>query len=364
VVFGKATGTAIELSSIAGGTGGFVIINGQCKYDGMGFTVSSAGDINGDGLADLIVGASGSATATGASVGRSFVVFGKTATGAIDLSAVAAGIGGFVINGQCEWDTSGVVSSAGDVNGDGLADLIVGAPFHDPSGRSNAGSSYVIFGGTTGVFEQTAVDWLGTDGADMQSDNGIASTLVAGAGQDMLTADAASVLYGGAGHDSFWINQAMITALQSPMGSGGNVDQLARIDGGSGTDQINLNGAGLTLDLTLVANQAASNPDGGSRIDSVEIFNITGVGNNTLKLTAKDVLELGSAKLFNPASSRQQLQVLGNKGDTLDLADSTGTSGWVKENKPIYIGYAGPSNVWNHKDSLATVYVSADVSVI
>jgi hypothetical protein len=365
VVFGKATGTAIELSSIAGGTGGFVIINGQCKYDGMGNTVSSAGDINGDGLADLIVGAMGSATATGASVGRSFVVFGKTATGAIDLSAVAAGIGGFVINGQCEWDTSGVVSSAGDVNGDGLADLIVGAPFHDPSGRINAGSSYVIFGGTTGVFEQTAVDWLGTDGADMQTDNGIASTLVAGAGYDILTATAASVLYGGADWDKFKIDQAMITALQSPMGSGGNVDQLARIDGGSGRDTISLTGAALTFDLTLVANQAASNPDGGSRIDNVEVFDITGFyANNTLKLTSKDVLELGSAKLFDPASSRQQLMVLGDKGDTVDLADGTGTSGWTKESKTVTHGGAGMQQVWNHKDSLATLYISFDLKVI
>jgi hypothetical protein len=54
---------------------------------------------------------------------------------AIDLSAIAAGVGGFVINGQCAYDYSGEsVSSAGDVNGDGLADLIVGANGSDPAG--------------------------------------------------------------------------------------------------------------------------------------------------------------------------------------------------------------------------------------
>jgi hypothetical protein len=54
---------------------------------------------------------------------------------AVDLSAIAAGIGGFVINGQCAYDYSGVsVSAAGDVNGDGLADLIVGAFWSDPAG--------------------------------------------------------------------------------------------------------------------------------------------------------------------------------------------------------------------------------------
>jgi hypothetical protein len=48
-------------------------------------------------------------------------------------------------------DRSGYsVSSAGDVNGDGLDDLIVGATYADPSGKSNAGKSYVVFGKADG----------------------------------------------------------------------------------------------------------------------------------------------------------------------------------------------------------------------
>jgi hypothetical protein len=362
VVFGKTGGTAINLSAVAAGTGGFVI-NGQCKNDYSGNSVSSAGDVNGDGLADLIVGASASDPASRDNAGRSYVVFGKTGGTAINLSAVAAGVGGFVINGQCELDYLGQsVSSAGDVNGDGLADLIVGAYGSDLASGELAGRSYVIFGSTSNTFMPSTHAQMGTAGNDILSDGGEARTLVAGAGDDSLTATAASVLYGGAGRDVFTIDSTMVTALQSPMGSGLNWYGLARIDGGSGIDKIVLSGAGLTFDLTQVANQAASNPNGGSRIDSVEIFDITGTGNNTLKLTSKDVLELGSAKLFTTTALRQQLLVMGNAGDTVDLADGTGTTGWSKAGSNATIETLS-YQVWNHT-SLATLYVQTGLVVL
>jgi hypothetical protein len=287
------------------------------------------------------------------------VVFGKSTGTAMDLSAVAGGSGGFVINGDSTSYFSGrSVSAAGDVNGDGLADLIVGAP----AANSNGGRSYVIFGNTSGAFWQTAVDWMGTDGADTQSDGGVAKTLVAGAGDDVLTATAASVLYGGAGKDAFNIDQAMITALQSPLGSGGNTTQLARIDGGSGLDTLALTGSGLTLDLTQVANQAASNPDGGSRLDSVETIDLTGAGDNALKLQLRDVLDMGSANLFQ-TTGRQQLMVKGNAGDSVDLADGTGTSGWTKSSTAVVLESTS-YDVWNHQTSLASLYVQNSVAVL
>jgi hypothetical protein len=149
VVFGKKDNTrAIELSDIATGTstGGFVI-NGESAGDYSGRSVSNAGDVNGDGLDDLIVGAYGVDDSSGKShKGKSYVVFGKNNnTNVVELSDIAAGIGGFVINGELAGDYSGYsVSSAGDVNGDGLDDLIVGAY----NASSSAGKSYVIFGKT------------------------------------------------------------------------------------------------------------------------------------------------------------------------------------------------------------------------
>jgi flagellin-like hook-associated protein FlgL len=118
------------------GTGGFVI-NGAVAGDASGISVSGAGDVNGDGLADLIVGA----PANGA--GESTVVFGKADSTAVELSNV--GHYGFVINGNAAGSNtlSGYsVSGAGDVNGDGFADLIVGAY----GANSNRGETSVVFG--------------------------------------------------------------------------------------------------------------------------------------------------------------------------------------------------------------------------
>jgi hypothetical protein len=372
VVFGKTSGTAIDLLAVATGSGGGFVINGQAASDRSGYSVASAGDVNGDGLADLIVGALGASPryyyATGgweASVGaagKSYVVFGKTGVSAVELSAVEAASGGFVILGRTTGDGSGEsVASAGDVNGDGLADLIVGARAADPAERQLAGESYVIFGNTTGAFKKTAVDELGTTGNNELSDSGAAKTLVGGAGDDSLSATAASVLYGGSGNDSFQIDAAMITALRSPMGSGGNDNQLARINGGSGIDTIVLSGGSLELDLTQIANQSASNTNGSSRIHSIEAIDLTGSGNNTLKLKVNDLFDMTGFNNF-AATGRRQLLVKGDTGDAVDLDDGSGTTGWTQSGTEVIDSVT--YNAWNHDTSLATLYVAPSISVI
>ena len=144
-MFGRSTNfpASLELSGLNGNTG--FVINGIAGIGKSGFSVSEAGDVNGDGIDDLIVGSSNG-------VGQSYVVFGRN-TGfpnSINLSNLN-GRDGFAMGGV-DFTLGRSVSGAGDFNGDGIDDVIVGASFADPNNIANAGESYVVFGRCTSAF--------------------------------------------------------------------------------------------------------------------------------------------------------------------------------------------------------------------
>ena len=126
---------------------GFSITGIEGSY--TGWSVSSAGDVNGDGFTDIIIGAPGASN----DAGSSYVIYGGMALNNIDLASLTSSQG-FSISGTV--GSSGYsVASAGDVNKDGFADIIIGAPSCPPGALSCSASypygiySYVVYGNTS-----------------------------------------------------------------------------------------------------------------------------------------------------------------------------------------------------------------------
>src|SRR5690242_5703481 len=127
------------------------VFSGAAAGDRAGWAVSRTGDVNGDGVPDMAIGAPLADAAGRKDAGAVYVVFGarplapKTALGTL-------GGGGFVIQGAAAGDVAGTaLAPAGDVNGDGKADLLVGAPHASERGPDGDGGAYVVFGKAGGA---------------------------------------------------------------------------------------------------------------------------------------------------------------------------------------------------------------------
>jgi hypothetical protein len=174
VVFGKAApGAAVDVAAL--GSDG-VRIEGALAGDHLGWSLAPAGDVNGDGKDDLLIGTPWADPGTPAktSAGGARVVLGRSATTEINL---ATDVEGFRIDGAADGDRAGYSVASADVNGDGRRDFILGAigtacrngalPL---TCQGDAGAAYVVFGKADQG--NTDLASLGSDGFRMNGEAG------------------------------------------------------------------------------------------------------------------------------------------------------------------------------------------------
>ncbi|MCT7958110.1 putative Ig domain-containing protein, partial [Laspinema palackyanum] len=269
VIFGSTNlPPTLDLGTL-NGTNGFTI-SGINAGDLSGRSVSNAGDINGDGYDDLIINASLAPGLEGEQeAGQSYVLFGGTTFNAsLDLEQID-GTNGFTLYGIEANNRTGRSVSAGDVNGDGFDDVLVGAPEGDgPNGtRDNAGETYIMYGGDfTG-----AVTQHGGIGNDSLTGTAAADVIIGAQGDDTLIGGGgADVIYGGSGNH-------LITVADS---------DFRRLEGGSGEDSLRLDGDNFAFDLTTIAD---------NRIHDIETIDLNGA-NNSLNLDQIHVLHLSDRR--------------------------------------------------------------------
>lgn len=157
--------------NVASSTANWSARGGQ-QYNYFGEQATCAGDLNGDGFSDIVVGARGwDPTASGSNGlfdGAAYVWYGNATdfpTGTTVNPMVNAATADWIVTSSQSNALFGVdVNCAGDVNGDGYSDIIIGAPYMDRAGLGNQGEVYVFLGSANGLTPATGAtendaDW-------------------------------------------------------------------------------------------------------------------------------------------------------------------------------------------------------------
>jgi hypothetical protein len=184
-------GPTAGVVDLAAPSGPFLVLRGA-PGERAGTAVAVPGDLTGDGLPDLAIGAPRASIPGRGETGSVHIIAGGSATGEVSLANEGA-----VIAGEAAGDRVGAsLAPAGDVDGRDGPDLLVGAPRADPLGRGNAGAAYVVSGSAAAVGADLGL--LGGSGVRLAGAGGEAGSAVAGA-VDVGGNSGADVLIGAPG---------------------------------------------------------------------------------------------------------------------------------------------------------------------
>ncbi len=274
-----------------------------------GASVSAAGDFNGDGFDDVIVGVA-SATFSNPLVGGAYLIYGAAVTPGViadghhvfDLGNLSPETGQLFEGEQYDSRTGRNVSTAGDVNDDGYDDILIGAAGGNLGGDSS-GQSYLVYGGPSETATSQTI--FGDETAEQLAGSSVDDQISGGGGADVIRT--------GAGDD----------VVQVPD------NDFFRIDLGSGNDMLQLVGAGVILDLTALDQNA---------LRDVEVIDLTGSGANTIKLSKLDITSLAG----DLESGNAVLRILGSPGDNVVIADFADWTlqGSIAEGATTYTAYS------------------------
>lgn len=281
VVYGKdsASFSDVLVDSLVS-TDGFAIVS-ETGSDGLGQALASAGDFNGNGLEDLLLGAWQS-DANGTGSGAAWLIPGRSGTpGTLDLSVLNTSEGFAVLGGSAS-DGFGRSLASGDFNGDGLRDLLAGAPASD-HGATGAGQVAVVHG--TAYGSTILAGTTGTTGGE---------NILGSAGDDLLSGGGGTdALSGGAGSDLLGIGDLNFRKIR-----GGRGSVLAAMDA------LLLETSGTTLDLLSLTPEA---------IHDVELIDLGDAGNT---------LNLDRLRLLRLSRTTPRLVVSGGGSDSVTVASS------------------------------------------
>ncbi|MDX2307806.1 MAG: FG-GAP-like repeat-containing protein [Hyphomicrobium sp.] len=352
---------------------GHTKIIGETAGDGAGFSVANAGDVNGDGLDDVIVGGRNADPNSNNQAGASWVVFGDAAARlTVDLSGLTGG-GGFQISGEAAGDQSGTsVSGAGDINGDGLADILVGAPGADVGADTDAGAAYLVLGrfsdiGVTRVGTAIAQTLVGSALADNLSGVGGHDRLLGYAGGDVLDGGTGNdTMVGGTGNDTYVVDAStdVVTEL-SGVGTGTDTIKSSTVSlslftvGYANIENASLTGtANLTLSGNTNANSLFGN-DGGNSITGAggndTMFG--GKGNDTYVTDGSDLILENSGGGTDTVQSSVTVTALANQVENLTLSGTGNTNGTGNSLVNTITGNSGNNTLDGGTDALVDTLI-------